>query len=110
MRAGKEDMVAGARAFGAAARPRRPFPESGETGRGVRMDVRFDGTWHGRRIYRVMRDGAVVFRGTLGECRRFIRLHLMKREKESRSQSRRSRRRPYEKRYRVAMRRAGAFS
>ena len=73
------------------------------------MDVRFYGTWHGRKLYRVIREGRDIFTGTRGECNRFIRLHLEKCEKETRDLSRRRRRRPFEKRYRISVRSVNAF-
>ena len=72
-----------------------------------RMDVRFYGTWHGKKFYRVLRDGRPIFTGTKGECARFMRLHADKQEKERREMSVPRRRKPFVRRYRVAPRRAG---
>jgi len=72
-----------------------------------RMDVRFYGTWHGRKFYRVLRDGRPIFTGTKGECARFLRLHADKQEKERHDMSVPRRRKPFVKSYRVAPRRAG---
>jgi len=72
-----------------------------------RMDVRFYGTWHGRKFYRVLRDGRPIFTGTKGECAGFLRLHADNQEKESHDMSVPRCRKPFVKSYRVAPRRAG---
>jgi hypothetical protein len=72
------------------------------------MDIRFYGTWYGKRFYRVVRDGTPIFTGTKGECSRFIRLHLEKQQKELRDFSVPRRRKVLVPRYRIATRRVGA--
>ncbi|MEN8149486.1 MAG: hypothetical protein ABFS86_06665 [Planctomycetota bacterium] len=74
-----------------------------------RMDVRFYGTWHGRKFYRVLRNGRPIFTGTKGECTRFMRLHADKQAKELRLMTVPRRRKPFVKSYRVAPRRAGVI-
>ena len=73
------------------------------------LDVRFYGTWQGRKIYRVLRDGRPIFTGTRGECRRYMSLHQEKLLKEMRSLSTPRRRKVLVRRYRVATRRAASF-
>jgi hypothetical protein len=73
------------------------------------MDIRFYGTWHGRKLYRVLRDGTPLFTGSMGECRRYTRLHQEKREKDMRELSAPRRRKVIVKRYRVAARRLAAW-
>jgi hypothetical protein len=73
------------------------------------MDVRFYGTWHGKRFFRVVRDGRTIFTGTKGECTRFMRLHAEKQEKERRELTVPRRRKLQVRRYRVATRRAGVW-
>ena len=73
------------------------------------LDVRFYGTWHGKKFYRVLSESHPVFTGTLGECRRFMAFHAEKQEKEDRRQLSPRRRKPHERRFRVATRRARAF-
>ena len=70
--------------------------------------MRFYGTQHGRRFYRVLRDGRAIFTGTKGECNRYIRLHLEKQKKDMATFSVPRRRRVMVKRYRVAARRLAA--
>lgn len=72
------------------------------------MDIRFYGTWHGKRFYRVVRDGRPIFTGTKGECQRFMSLHH---EKQARERDYRvpRRRKHFVPRYKVAARRVGAW-
>lgn len=73
-------------------------------------DVRFYGTWRGRRIYRVLRDGRPLFTGTVGECRRYLALHAEKVRKDLASSGTVPRRRHlFVKTYRVSPRRAVSF-
>ena len=69
-------------------------------------DLRFYGTWRGKKIYRVLKDGRAIFTGTKGECRRFLRLHEEKHLKELGAPSVPRRRKIFVKRYRVSPRRA----
>lgn len=72
------------------------------------MDIRFYGTWHGKRFYRVVRDGRPIFTGTKGECQRFMRLHAEKQMKE-RDYHVPRRRKVFVRRFKVASRRVGAW-
>jgi hypothetical protein len=69
-------------------------------------DLRFYGTWRGRKIYRVMEDGRVIFTGTKGECRRFLRIHREKSARDLKEPASPRRRKILVKRYRVSPRRA----
>jgi len=73
------------------------------------LDIRFYGTWQGRKIYRVLRDGRAIFTGTKGECSRYMRLHQEKQIKGLRSHSIPRRRKVFVKRYRVAAKHAASF-
>ncbi len=67
-------------------------------------DMRFYGTWRGRKIYRVLREGRPIFSGTKGECLRFLRLHQEKCMKDMRAPAAPRRRKVLVKRYRVSPR------
>ncbi len=69
-------------------------------------DIRFHGLWHGRKIFRVSREGRALFTGTRSECNRFLSLHEEKVLREKKTMENPRRRGPvYVRSYRVATRR-----
>ncbi len=73
------------------------------------LDIRFYGTWQGRKIYRVLRDGRAIFTGTKGECGRYMRLHQEKQIRGLRAHATPRRRKVFVKRYRLATKQAASF-
>jgi hypothetical protein len=73
------------------------------------LDIRFYGTWQGRKIYRVLRDGRAIFTGTKGECSRYIRIHQEKQIADLKAHATPRRRKVFVKRYRLSTRQAASF-
>ncbi len=71
--------------------------------------MRFYGTWQGRRIFRVLREGRAIFTGTKGECGRYMRLHQQKQIRDLGNLSTPRRRKVFVKRYRVSLGQAASF-
>ena len=75
----------------------------------MRLDIRFFGTWHGKKFYRVLQDGRPIFTGTRGECTRYARLRDQKQQKAMRDLRVPRRRKVQVRRFRVASRHVGAI-